>query len=389
MKNVGIATFYKNSVNYGGILQSYALCQALNSLGYKAQQISYTGESRNIIKRIKCGYYSFSHFSHRISSAINRKKTNDSSKKISELIHSFDCFKESIPHTSENYNGDSIFTCNYFDVYITGSDQVWNLGTSLYLSPFYWLYFVDSEKIKISYAASTGMKTIPPKKYKEIRNALKSFNSISVREKNDVHMINQIIGENRAKWVVDPVFLIQRYDWLKIKKENPFANEKYIFAYLLGDSESQRHIITEFAKHKGLKIITIPYLLLQYRKCDDSFGDVRCSNVSPDLWLSLVDDAEYVFTDSFHGCAFSLIFQKKFFAFKRFRENDPLSMNSRINSLLELFNITQVLLDDNESVQSIKNRLEIDYNRIDSIIEKERNESIDFLIESIERPSLK
>ena len=197
-------------------------------------------------------------------------------------------------------------------------------------------------------------------------------------------MLDAILPNKEISWVLDPTLLMDRSVWENDCDENPYTNEKYIFTYFLGDSCEDRQFAERIAQHLNLKIINIPYLLKRYRKCDDGFGDIRLSDVSPKLWISLIRDAQYVFTDSFHCVAFSLIFSKEFFAFKRFKDNERNSINSRIESLLSLIDCEERIISNTVSYEEFQNIDMLDYKKIDEIINTERKKSIQFLSDALE-----
>ena len=149
-------------------------------------------------------------------------------------------FRENmIFHTEKVYDAKSIYDCNEFDIYICGSDQVWH-GITSYgeLDCGLWLKFVKGSSIKISYAASISLSQIPEQAEPLIRDALKDFRAISIREVSDKKKIEEILGENKkVEWVLDPTLLLSRNEWEQIETENKYSGEKYIFVYLLGDKK--------------------------------------------------------------------------------------------------------------------------------------------------------
>lgn len=400
-KKIGIITLYMNSCNYGGLLQAYALEKYLINYGYDAKQICY-GVSRedskdfrsNYIRRqieiegiIKCFIQILRSSWHIVCDRI--------ANMVTRFSHAYDCitirknavkdFRENcIAHTEKIYDGKSIYLCNEFDVYICGSDQIWH-GISKYgnLNDGFWLKFVKEDKIKISYAASISLPGIPKQAEKYICEALKGFKAISVRENNDKKVIQRIV-KDKVECVLDPTLLIDREEWDKLSRETVISNREYIFAYLIGGSDLDRNFVTEFGKKMNIHIVTIPYLTDSYRKCDKKFGDDQICNLSPTDWISLIKNAKYIFTDSFHGCVFSILFHKDFYTFKRFKDSEKTSMNSRIYSLFDLFEIEDRLISNDSSVDLIRNISRIDYNKIECILQRERNKAYKFLYNAIE-----
>ena len=166
MKTIGIATHYTNSCNYGGLLQSYALCKVLNDMGFDAKQIQYYHktiiEINKIIKSLKYGNL-IRKAIKKLSVSINNKAIDKESNNqdINVYGKTFMAFRDRIPHTNEIYTTTNINKCTEFDIYITGSDQVWPVSEdTVDLDIFYWLKFVNNKR-KISYAASIGTRYIP------------------------------------------------------------------------------------------------------------------------------------------------------------------------------------------------------------------------------------
>ena len=131
--------------------------------------------------------------------------------------------------------------------------------------------------------------------------------------------------------------MLDKYEWDNICYKK-IIEEPYIFCYFLGDDEKQRKIVTDYAKVKNLRIVTLPNMDGRKRKCDNLFGNFKLYSISPDQFISLIKYSEMVFTDSFHASAFSIIYDKDFFVFPRKNAN---SMSNRIISLLQLFKIEE------------------------------------------------
>lgn len=388
MKKIGIATQYTNSCNYGGCLQSYALCKVLEDMGYNAQQIRFTKKNsllKNIPRLVK--YHTvYKRCKEKLKSIYNKLygKISGEQIKISLLRESFSDFRNSIPHTDIVYNEDTIAQCNQFDCYITGSDQVWTIKSDTdTLDKFYWLKFVNNKK-KISYAASIGATKIPKRLYSVIDDTLSDFSAISVRQKQDKDLLDSFVKNKTIFWVLDPTLLLTRDNWKKLCSDNPYAKEKYIFAYILGDNPKDRKLIMRIARYLNMKVITIPYLLTEYRSCDSKFGDIKLSKVTPNYWLSLIKDAQYVFTDSFHCVALSLVFHTEFCALKRYSDNDKNSINSRIESLLSLVQCENRIINNSITNEAFNDLTSLDYSRIDSLIERERKMSMQYLSDALE-----
>ena len=169
------------------------------------------------------------------------------------------------------------------------------------------------------------------------------------------------------------------YGWVhKELTKNYTIKEKYLFCYFLGENPNSRKLATKYALENGLKIVTLPHLLGNYRKCDAKFGDKKLYSVSPNQFLSLIKHAEVIFTDSFHATVFSNVFQKEYFIFGR---NSLGKMGGRIYSLTKLFESEERFCDNDkkESLEYINSLNKIDYNKsLESFINI-KEKSLEFL----------
>ncbi|MCR5021830.1 MAG: polysaccharide pyruvyl transferase family protein [Ruminococcus sp.] len=325
---IGIFTHYYLSDNYGGNLQAYALCIVLQQLGYTAEQICYI---RNMTSKDSFYKKCILFLRHRIKKYIVRFTNKDFYKNVESRKKAIIEFNRNVvPHSDSIYDESTLYNLNdLYDCFITGSDQVWHPNV---LCSGYLLEFCNDSSKKLSYAASIASSDLDIKSKSRLKKALESFSFISVREKDSVQLLSDI-GIKNCKWVLDPTLLLNSHEWRRISK--PLVIEKeYVLTYFLGDNEVSRRKAAEYAKKNNLQLVSLPYLLNQYRKCDKDFGDVKLFSVSPEQLLYLIDHADCVFTDSFHATVFSLIFQKNFYVFKR---NESDKMTNRIQSLLKMF----------------------------------------------------
>jgi hypothetical protein len=338
MKKAGIITLYYNNKNYGGLLQSFALVEAVKKIGVYAKQISYdrSGEKSAIIPsrkyRLKNNPVMFfkTLLKKRIGKILYRiihKKDNEKIReKIKKRNDAFSSFEIEIPHTA-TVNRDNIKELNNdFDIFICGSDQIWNPQQ---FRKAYTLDFVDKGKKKIAYAASLGTDSLEDFQLEYLNRRLSDFDLVSLREENMVELF-----ENSCL-SADPTLLLNRKEWDNICV--PYRiEEPYIFVYFLGESKEQRQKIKEYAKRNGLKIAAFPHILGKYRSVDEGFADIELYDVTPSQWIYLIKHADCVATDSFHACVFSLVYSKNFIAFKREDKTAQSKASSRLTSLLHL-----------------------------------------------------
>lgn len=261
---------------------------------------------------------------------------------------------------------------NRYDLFICGSDQIWS-PLDLNLNGYYYLNFVS--KKKIAYAPSLGMKEIPEKKTKLIQNWLKSFDSISVREKQNVEQISAIYG-NKVFFVSDPTLLLNTEQWTSFCKDGMKIRKKYILCYFLEDKNWYFEYAMQTAKKYDLSLVLIPNRAEHTRRriC------IRKS-VSPIDFVSLFMNASIVITDSYHGSIFSVLFQKDFYYLKRFNEEITESQNVRIASLFETLGLYDRIIEEGKTTSGAHNI--IDYESVGKKLEAFRAQSSAYLLKNL------
>lgn len=411
-KKIGIITMYQNNNNYGGVLQAYALTKFLNNNNYEAEQICYnpitsSKKTKILTSSLKLklkneGSYAsiqkiFNYFIIKVkeSSVKNIHKFNSASKMIEKRNQNIYEFKTSyIPHSNRIYSDLNINECNKdYDVFITGSDQVWHSQQGQF-SKGYWLNFVDKTKTKISYAASLGEQYISHNDYGLIKKMLQGYKSISLREKTSLSKIQEILNysptnekfknlSRSAKTVLDPVFLLSKEEWSYIKNDKDTSQNKYVFIYFLGKNRKLSSQIYDFCKRNNLEIKRIPCLRKDELFHKKNSLESLCWDCCPKTYLSLISNAEYIFTDSFHTTAFSIIFNKKFLSFPR----NYNSLDSRVDDMLETLGLSSRYIlpkqQNTNEINKIFKQTEKEYNKVNNTLKYLKKESINFLIDSI------
>ena len=277
-------------------------------------------------------------------------------KKLSPVYYGYEQLKEQ----SKKYTAVMV-----------GSDQLWS--PSGITSNFYNLMFADDNTVKISYATSFGVSQISPKYHKIYNTFLNRLNFISVRENSGKKIVEEL-SSNKAEVVCDPVILLDAEQWLKEIPNKRLYDEPYIFAYFLGKSAEYRDAVTKFAKQKGLKIVTEPHMD-SYNKADENFGDYTPFDIGPAEFVNLIRNAEYVFTDSFHGSVFSMLYQKQFLVFNRYSDNSSSSKNSRIDSFCKNYGLSDRRYNGN--IADVENK--INYEDVLGKVDEHRQKSKAFL----------
>lgn len=298
MNKIGILT-YHYSVNYGAVLQSYALQKFLRSQGYSVECIDYRPSQ---IRDSNLKYLYF-----KGNKLINPLLLYSGTKKGIKLKH-FINSEISLSSKTIYDKKDLSFIVSQYDAVICGSDEVWNINDSHTKFGKDLSYFLDFIKIKdtkkLSYATSFGYTKELKNLRTQLCSLLQDFDGIGVRDSNSLRLVEEC-GRKGQK-VLDPTFLVDYSDIL----QPPNVNSKYILLY--GSfSKEQGHYIETVAKAEGLKIISIGARPGKWKP------PTNFLSVSPKEWLGYFSNATYIFTNYFHGAIFAIIFRKPFSSFDR------------------------------------------------------------------------
>lgn len=366
---IGIITWFKGN-NYGTNLQAIALQQFLRNESYDVKLINFDVTAtyhhrRNLKEKIlyqpekyitKYSFYKYKDDIRRRDSALE------------QLVRKHCIFTPEI-----NNNQEYIDICNSFDVIICGSDQIWNPN---WYNRCYYADFPEINVRKIAYAPSIGVNTIPENQINEIKRSLSSFEVISVREDQGAEILSNILPY-RPKVVMDPTFLLTKEQWLKFTSQRKYIeDEKYVLSMFLTDNILHWRAANKFAQKKRMKHVIVPFCGFSYLHS----GTV-CAGVGIEELLNIINGASYVLTDSFHITVFSLIFQRQFYTFKRFKENKLTSTNARVSSLLKMVRADNHLLT--YGTTNITEVNEIDYSFVSNRLDTKIIESKTFLLETL------
>lgn len=368
MKKIGIITFHR-AVNYGAVLQTYATQEFLKANNYDVEIIDYRDEILETpYKFLKLPRGGIKTKTKKIlNDIIFLKKNNKKGKNFQKFI-------KSNLNLSKMYNSIGELKENYpkYDIYITGSDQVWNTNIVGCLSDAYTLNFGNDKIKRISYAASIGLSKIDNKYENEYKEKLKNIDFLSVREENAKLILNELIDKKDIQVVLDPTLLLNKEFWSSKIDKLDKENEKYIFVYSVANNDEYRKIANYLSKETGLKIVHFE----KTNKFDNVLKNAYTEG--PFEFLNFIKNAEYVVTNSFHATVFSIIFNKKFFCvpFK--------TTSSRITNLLEKMGISNRIVYTLEEFKNKKYDEEINYSEVDKKLEEERKESINWLNNVIE-----
>ena len=313
---IGIITFHR-AINYGAVLQTYALQKFLNVSNYDAEVIDYRCEHmENFYKTFTIKDKSVKQI---IRGMLNFKNTY---KKKREFYRFLD---QNVRISTEVYDKFNIDKANLrYDKFITGSDQVFNFACTDF-DKTYFLQFVKNCDNKLSYAASFGMKEIPDSYVNDYKSMLSTFSELSIRENAGQQIVKKLTGKD-SELSVDPVFLLTAEEWEKLAKKPKLKN--YILIYKLNTSNLIFDFARKLSKLTGRKIVALNFDVVDQMKTPDIKG---VYSASVEEFLGYIKYADYVVTNSFHGTAFSVIFHKDFYVEALQKDFKP---NDRVESLL-------------------------------------------------------
>ena len=350
MSSVHILTFHR-ALNYGAILQCYGLYKTVNKIQDNCDVIDY---------RAKCieNRYRLIHKKITLKGFVKATLTLPDVRK---KRRKFDDFIRNNIKTTVVINGKDDLNkvpWSKSDCYCVGSDQVWNLdlveGDTSFL-----LDFVPHDANKMSYAASIGVRIKPEWKAIFVNN-LDEFHSVSVREQTAQEQLKQF--KIKASVEIDPVFLLTKEEWEEKAKD--VSKESYILIYLLQKADIFMKEAIKYAQKKGKKIVIISTGLR--RQYDAEY----VSDCGPEEFLGYFKGADTIFTNSFHGIAFSILLNKNFYYQV---QGNNVKTNSRLNDIIKMFNLEQ------RDIDNIEKDVLIDYKDVNDVIEKKRKTAIEYL----------
>ena len=345
-KKIGVITFH-NAINYGAILQSFALHRWIREKGIDCEIIDYECE------KFKNDYNSFRIYDKSLKgfiAAVLKTPINYVKKrKIKKFIKKYLFLSE------EKYDKNNIIKANdIYDMFITGSDQVWNLPLTGY-DKNYLLNFANKDKFLCSYAASMGNTSISEQDKIIFHDELSRYNYISVREDNAKDVLKKIV-ENNIVRVADPVFLIDASNWKKLSKT--MKKDRYILIYLLHEKSIYK-IADRMAKLLNIKIIAIQ------NNFDSPIPIKKIHTAGIEEFITYIQNAEVLITDSFHGIALGIIFRKNL---RIVLKKDMKFLNARIETLVKELGLHSSVVSDESSDKELI--LKTEYNKIEDNIRK-------------------
>lgn len=360
MKSASFITVHVG-FNFGSKLQAVATFEVLKKLGYAPTCVNY------IPPRVTHKRYWGKAFTNPV--IFIRRLLFFPFHLISE--RNFDGYLSKHCKVSKPFYAEDDFrkSCPKADVYVSGSDQLWNYKHNEGNDKHY--FFDGIEGKKIAYASSIGMTSLPEDYAAYVKEQLSQYSAISVREQSAVELLGKM-GIS-ATHVLDPTFMLNKEEW------KPFASkrlvkEQYIFVYLpynIKDKDLIYRSVRKIAKEKNLKVVSYSDNVIK-----DKYADQTVYFVNPGDVLSLILHAEVVMTNSFHGTAFSINLNKQFWTYM------PSSFSTRITSILNLCGLNARLLEEEISDKQMNEIA--DFNHTNSVLQQERHKTYDFLTKALQ-----
>lgn len=356
-----------HAYNYGASLQAHALMSALEGLGHDVEIIDYIpwyvkkynslwmiGErfKRNLF--YVCAFYSYvvpirllQYKKRRLFDIFDKKYL-----KLTKRYNSYEDLKKDPPA------GDVIFC---------GSDQIWNTTINNGLDPSYYAAFAPNKTVRASYAASFSISQLPESHKAFVNDMLSKMNRISVREKTGLSILEDL-GISKGQVVADPVFLPDADHWHSLTC--PIKYNNYLLVYDQENSTEIRSVAKKIASKNNLKIISFRDLYPRF------YANNSIWNAGPIEFLSLIKNASFVVTNSFHCTAFSLIFEKEFVVIPRTHQK----VNSRMKDLTSSFGVADRYVNSICNLESIK---PINFEAVRKKIQQLRSDSFGFIEDTL------
>ena len=422
IKNVGILTWHYYP-NFGSALQAFALQHTIESLGYKASLVNYHNPKfgqeskwKNLVKIL-------------LGNTIGRYNTR--------FQYATLCFSHKYHKLGRLTTKETLLPklTKKLDVIICGSDQIW--APNVY-NPIYFASFTYDKTRKVSYAASIGLNDIPADLVPKYKQHLINFYAVGIREQEGKDLLKIKCGIESTV-VLDPTLLVDVKTYVKMQKSIKNIRQPYLFCYFLNKEHQYKDSVQKYAKEHNLQIIGISdkvedskwmtrldnlgadhflwlinhaqtiitdsyhgaiFSLLFHKnlwifqrfeennlqiigisdKVEDSKWMTRLDNLGADHFLWLINHAQTIITDSYHGAIFSLLFHKNLWIFQRFEENNPICQNSRIRQLQSNFNLKQRIISTSSRIDD---STPIDYDYFESQLKLLRASSLDFLKQAL------
>lgn len=371
--NVGLLTFH-GSHNHGSVLQAYATQKMIEELGYNTEIINFRMSSQKAYYSLYPRGFGLRLLGQDLLMFPFHRMRKRRAVKFEDFIKRM---KLSGPEMNNRQELQSLV--NRYDIFVAGSDQIWSnripelVKSKEDFTGVYFFDFADNDTPRIAYASSVGEIT-----YDELvskKKELEKFQYISTREQYGVDLLERIVDKD-VELVLDPTFFLDKTQWEELAGDKRLIKEPYIFLYTL---HGLKHglkwgkALIEFGKRNNLKVVAVSPFFPITRA-----GVYNIIDAGPLDFLNLIKNAELVFTDSFHGTAFSINMNKSFFSFVGKNTGD-----NRKLGIMQLFGLEDRALESFEEIRSVSED-KIDYKKYNQMINIHRENSKKWIIQALQ-----
>ncbi len=370
---IGILTHPLHN-NYGGLLQAYALQTVLKRMGHEVLTL-YTEQTpdrtRYIIKYTK--YIVKKVIGKKPYAPLSFKQRKTITKNTDRFVEKYMSVTKPLFWVDHNIHEEY-----EFDAYIVGSDQVWRPSFVHNIRDMFFNFLKDKDTIRIAYAASFGTSDWEYSAEEEFdcQKLIEKFDAVSVREDSGIELCKTKFNIKPIH-LLDPTMLLSKQDYKSLYK-NKTKSSRQLTAYLLDISAWRLRLLENIAH-----ILSMEITYIGNPNADNKYLNYK-QRIIPDVesWISGIDNADFVITDSFHGCVFSIIFNKQFIAIG----NNKRGLD-RFTSLFKMFGLENRLIMEDSSYTNIEKliRTSIIYDPINIKINAKRKEAKEFLSKSLKK----
>lgn len=365
---IGLLTIH-HAYNFGAMLQAYATYKVLSDMGHDVELIDYDNENFAGERALMLPNNSFGNIFRNLRSMLHYKQLKKRAMKYEE-------FYKKMQVSDQCYDSTNLGKVSGYDVVVTGSDQTFSLyltGNKKDVEPFFQKDIKNTKKI--SFASSMGEKfyrlTTEDKEW--MKERFNEFYALSVREESSADYIEKLAGK-RPTVVLDPTLLRDEDEWIQDAVETEYVKVEYIAFYTVLSAPWVIKYVEEIAAKTGLKVIAMhPRTRFEISAKFNYVGDL-----GPGEFLSVIKNAKYVITTSFHASVFSIIFKKQFVSLK-------LGEGNRLTSLLNTLNLNKQLVSEKDELNCTLLENKIDYTDPYKSLHKEQEYSLNYLKQAINR----
>ena len=362
----GLLTFHA-AHHYGAQLQAYALMRAICDTGAEGEIIDYvrqdTERAKHLFRKM-----------HTVVDVVANLHTLLHLTPLRRRTERFERFvKEQMRLSPQSYGTYAELEENppVYDAYVCGSDQIWNplIFREQDFDPAFFAAFAKSGK-KIAYAPSFGLPDMPMAHHAALRTLVSDFAALSVRERNGEVILSEVCGR-KAVTVLDPTLLLPAKSW-KETAATVAETQPYLLCYFISDPAPFAPVVQAISRKLGLRIVSLCGARRTVRGTKRIILDA-----GPREFLGWFAQAAFVLTDSFHGTIFSVNFEKPFYTFA-YTGGGKAKVSSRLDSILGILGLRDRMLTQPDNGLADESSFpEIEYDKVGSVLERERNQSLD------------